>query len=249
MSVSPKTYLLAKLFTLTSYYLKSLLIERWTGLEPATFSLEDWRSTNWVTIAFVNHNFRYVRVGLKPLSHLFSKGSLSLNYTKSLCFSQPFLVDFLKTTIFSWLLWTDYELNIDLRIFSPTSAPLTPSVQILRREKSTLLAFYPVCYYRKLWSVAPPPSKTIPLVVTLPPLTCFYYSISSHLLGSHYVNTLKPRVSSFISRDDTIRTCARFQKHALVPKTSEVDLTPPHPENNHSSHIANWVFVYYTWTV
>ena len=31
----------------------------------------------------MNRNLHYVRVDLKPLSHLFSKGSISLNYTKS----------------------------------------------------------------------------------------------------------------------------------------------------------------------
>ena len=46
------------------------------------------------------------------------------------------------------------------------------------------------------WAVSSP-LKTIPLVVTLPPRTCFSFGISSHLPGSHYVNTLKPRVSSF----------------------------------------------------
>ena len=37
--------------------------------------------------------------------------------------------------------WTDYELNIDLRIFSPTSAPLTPSVQIYGERSQLSLHF------------------------------------------------------------------------------------------------------------
>ena len=44
-----------------------VLFERKTGFEPATFSLEGWRSTNWATFAWVEYIFKIERkTGFEP---------------------------------------------------------------------------------------------------------------------------------------------------------------------------------------